>query len=121
MTRAVIRPTTQADIDAFMEEPLPCRIQAVTIEVEGRILGIGGIAYLPNGVIGMFSEITDELREKYPIALHKSGMMMMEKVRALGPRTVKAIGDTDASPAAERWLKWFGFSKTEDGMFQWQP
>lgn len=107
MSRVVLRPATKSDFDALTEGPRPYRVRAFAGEVDGRVVGIGGLAYLPNGVIGAFVQATDEAR-KYPVAMHKAGLMAMAEARRLGFRRVVAMADKGVEPA-ERWLKRLGF------------
>jgi N-acetylglutamate synthase-like GNAT family acetyltransferase len=111
LPRAVIRHSTQADIDAMMSAPLPCRVRSLTIEVDGRVLGIGGIAYLPNGEVGVFSELTDEVRQDYPVTLHKAGRRLMAMIRDLGLKKLVATTDPEAK-TPQRWLERLGFEAT---------
>ena len=105
--RAVIRPATRADFDVLTDGPRPYRVRAVAMEVDGRVLAVGGLAYLENGVVGVFMHGTDEARE-YPVTLHKSGKMMMAEAERLGIRRLVAMADSNVD-AAERWMLRFGF------------
>jgi hypothetical protein len=121
LPRAVIRHSTQADIDAMMSVPLPCRVRSLTIEVEGRVLGIGGMAYLPDGRVGIFAELTDELRRDYKVTLHRAGLMLMDMVRSLGvKRAFGYPGGNAGEEIATRWLRRLGFRPAENGLYEWQ-
>ena len=96
-------------------------MRAVTAHVGDRILAIGGIAILPNRQFAAFAHISDEMRERYPVALHKAGIRGMRLALDLNAKKVMAIPDEDV-PAANRWLERLGFTATEvkgERLYQW--
>ncbi len=95
--RVVLRPTRPADLSAVIGEPLPFRIRTITAELDGQVLGIGGLAYRPEGVVEVFSQITPEGR-RYPVALHRAGLAVMAMLRSTPIKT--AIATTNADFAA---------------------
>jgi len=124
--RVVLRPTLPDDLPHVIGEPLPCRIKAVTGEIDGRVIGVGGLAFLPGGTVVAWAALTDEAR-KAKVSLHKAGLRMMRDARAAGFKRVVASADAQ-SPTAVRWLKRLGFElidddpATEDGhpIFVWR-
>ena len=113
--RAVIRPAVRADFDALTDGPRPYRVRAVAMEVDGRVLAVGGLAYLENGVVGAFMQGLDEARD-YPVSLHRAGKMMMAEAERLGIRRLVAMADKSVE-AAERWMLRFGFKPEQhDGV-----
>jgi hypothetical protein len=119
--RVALRPTLPEDLAQVISEPLPFRIKAITAHVDGRVLGIGGLGYLPNGIVGAFVAMNEEGRN-YPVAIHRAGLAAMEMIRQSGERRVVAIAD-HFIPAAERWLERLGFEAvTVDGVtaYIWQ-
>jgi FMN phosphatase YigB (HAD superfamily) len=74
------------------------------------VVGIGGIAFLPNNVRLMFADLTDEARQ-YPMALHKAGLATVKLAKEMGIPRVVATSETH--PAGERWLLRLGFEKRE--------
>lgn len=109
MSRVLLRPTTAADLPFVIGEKLPFRIQALTAyrEPDGAILGIGGLAFPPNGPVIVFAQINDEGR-RYPIALHKTGLAVMGMLRASNVTRAVATADQD-NPARLKWLRRLGF------------
>lgn len=108
----IVSPTTKADFDEIGKKP-PYRLFGLTARNEfGKIIGFGGIAYLEDGRKMAFADLTDEARQ-HRIALHKAGRKIMETARRKGIKRLIAMADMDASPAAERWLKRFGFRQHE--------
>jgi len=105
---ATIRPATRADIDQLIDEPLPWRVRAFAVENEGKLLGVGGFVHQP-GAIAAFV-IKAEGAEKYPLALHRAGLMAMREAKETGYRRVVALAEK-LNPAAERWLARLGFKQ----------
>lgn len=102
----------------MISEPLPWRVRAWAVENDEGLLGIGGFAYQPNDTIAAFVLKRPEA-EKYPVALHRAGLMAMAEAKRLGYRRVVALADK-ANEAAERWLERLGFHQvTVDGEQAW--
>lgn len=79
---------------------------------DGKIIGIGGIAFLPDGQKYAFTELTDEARSN-AIALHKAALTILDAARRRGIKRVVASADMAASTAAKRWLSRLGFKQHE--------
>lgn len=105
--RVALRPTVAADLVGLLERPLPHRIQAITAEIDGRVLGVGGLGFRPDGTVFAFVEMTDEAR-KYPAAIHRAGLATMAMIRRAGVPVVVALAQP-GNPAADRWLLRLGF------------
>lgn len=106
----IVSPTTRADFEEMGKTP-PYRMFGITARNEhGAIIGFGGVAYLEDGRKMAFADLTDEAR-KHKIALHKAGKQMMAEARKRGIKRLIAMADMGVSPAAERWLKRFGFEQ----------
>lgn len=115
MTRVTLRPTVASDLPHVIGEPLPFRIKAITAHIGDQVLGVGGLGYLPNGVVGAFVAMSAEGR-KYPVAIHRAGVAAMRMIRQSGEQRVVAIAD-ELVPGAERWLARLGFRPvTVDGL-----
>jgi hypothetical protein len=123
MPKVTLRPAIAADLPHVIGEPLPYRIRAITALADDRIIGIGGVAFPPHGpaiAFVQFAPVPDgsdsaagmpEAR-RYPVALHRAGLMAMAMIRASGVAQVIATADT-GSAAAVRWLKRLGFTPAE--------
>jgi hypothetical protein len=127
MPRVTLRPTFPEDLPFLIGEPLPCRIRAITAVLttkEGerknscpssvvcppssdKVIGIGGIAFPPDGPVWAFVQQAPEAK-KYPVAFHRAGLMAMKMIREWGVREVVATADAD-NEAAVRWLRRLGF------------
>lgn len=119
--RITLRPTVAADLPFCIGEPLPHRIKCITAELDGRVIGIGGLGFRPDGTVIAFAQINDEFR-KYPRAVHRAGRAGMALIRASRVPLVIAEAQPD-NAAAERWLLHFGFTPIEiDGVkvFVWR-
>lgn len=107
-------PATKADFEAFTAANLgvpmvpPVRCRAYAARVDGRLIGVGGIAFMPDGTRVAFTELTDEAR-RYPVALHKAALRTLALARELGIKRLVAT-TFSGHPAAERWLVRLGFA-----------
>jgi hypothetical protein len=119
--RVALRPTVPADLAHCIGEPLPHRIRAITALAGDTVLGLGGVGFRPDGTVIVFAQITDEGR-KYPFAIHRAGLAVMEMIRGSGLKLVVAEAQA-GNPAAEPWLLRLGFRPAEIGgrkAFVWE-
>jgi RimJ/RimL family protein N-acetyltransferase len=120
--RVRFRPTVAADLAHVSSgQKLPHRIRAVTAELDGTVIGVGGLGYRPDGVAIAFADISETLR-RHPVAVHRAGRLGMDLIRRSGVPFVIAEAQP-GNPAAERWLRYFGFEPTEIGdrkVFVWR-
>jgi len=132
MPKVTLRPTILADLPHVIGEPLPYRIRAITAVVDDRVIGMGGIAFPPQGPAIAFvqlvppasnhdgaacpddgaAESIPEAR-RYPVAFHRAGLMAMEIIRTSEAGQVVATADA-GSEVAVRWLKRLGFKRADD-------
>jgi N-acetylglutamate synthase-like GNAT family acetyltransferase len=106
-----IRPSTPEDIRHVIGEPLPWRVRALTGEIAGRVIAVGGLTWLPGGTIAAFAALTDEAR-KYKVSLHRAGLRLMREAKESGIKSVVASADSGSDPAL-RWLLRLGFKPVE--------
>ena len=120
MSKITLRPTIPADLPHVIGEPLPFRIRTITALADGRVIGIGGVAFPPDGPAIAFVQLAPaqgsaagvpEAR-RYPVSFHRAGLMAMEMMRASGVAQVIATADA-GSATAGRWLKRLGFEEAE--------
>jgi N-acetylglutamate synthase-like GNAT family acetyltransferase len=108
MAGFTLRPTVRSDFDALECKAL-ARVKAVTgVDADGNIVGFGGIAYLPNGEVMAFSELTERAKES-PLSLHKAALRVIREAKEAGIKELVAISDYERSEAAGRWLARLGF------------
>lgn len=122
MKRITLRPATRADFDTMLAEPLPFRVRAIAGEVDGEILGVGGLAFPPNGNAIAFLQASTRARD-YPISLHRAALKMFAEARHLRLPRLVATAETGIEPA-RRWLARLGFEPTKiDGheVWTWHP
>jgi hypothetical protein len=106
--RPSVRRAVAADFENFIIGPLPCRVRAFTGTLGNEVLAVGGMAFLPNGTIGVFLMAEPRAR-RFPLALHKAALAVLAEARALGIRRLVTFADPDLD-AAEPWLRRLGFS-----------
>jgi hypothetical protein len=123
MPKVTLRATILADLPHVVGEPLPCRIRAITALIDDRIVGMGGIAFPPEGPAIAFVQLSPSSQEetaaasipearRYPVAFHRAGLMAMEMIRRSHVAQVVATADA-GSDVAVRWLKRLGFQPAE--------
>jgi len=115
MPKVILRPTVPADIPHLIDG-LSCRVKAITAVLvdetgEGKVIGVGGLAFPPNQPPWAFVQQAPEARN-YPVAFHRAGLMAMKMIKESGVREVLATCDAD-NAAAVRWLKRLGFKPGE--------
>lgn len=111
MGKVVLTPTTLEDVLEFRHATPPYRIKAMTGRLDGKIIGIGGIAYMPDGAVMAFLESTDETR-KHAVTLYKVARQILKDAAAAGHRHIVALGDPEIE-AVPRWLKRLGFEPVD--------
>jgi hypothetical protein len=118
-----LRPAITSDLPHLIAEPLPFRIRAITMLADDRVIGLGGIAFPPDGPVIAFVQQTAEAR-RYPVALHRAGLQAMRMIRESGLGQVVATTDRD-SPRAIRWIERLGFVRAamqpvpDKWLFEW--
>ncbi len=111
MSRVTIRPTIPDDLKYVVGEFLPFRIRALTVLDGDRVLGVGGIAFPPNGTPIAFVQQAPEAK-RYPVAFHKAGLAAMRMIRESGVAEVLSTANPE-NPKALQWLERLGFILAE--------
>lgn len=115
--------TTAADVLEFFDHPLPLRIRAKTVRIDGEIKGIGGLAFLRDGTRVAFLEAAEDDCRKYRVTLHRIARVFMTEARAAGIKRMVASFDGKRE-ASKRWLARLGFEPVQmcDGevFYLWQ-
>ncbi len=115
-----LRPATHADVlEAFRtlygaEKEPPVRILGVTGRLGDRVIGIGGIAFYPNGARVAFCDVSDEGR-RFPVSLHRAARMVLENARRFGVRKVVVAAGPDVHEKTPNWLRHLGFVPWANG------
>lgn len=111
MAGFTLRTATRHDFAALGRERIPYRnISWAAVTDAGELVGLGGIAFLPDGSRMAFTEMREEAR-KSPVALHKAGLHCIQYARAAGIKELIACADMARTDVAERWLKRLGFKQ----------
>lgn len=111
MAEVEIRPARPDDLPAFAVETKSRTIRAVVATVDGRPMGIAGVAYHPRNIIA-FSEMHEELRPYLAaiVAMRRAASRIFAGVA--GP--VVAVKDASI-PGSDAFLAWCGFSHLNSG------
>jgi RimJ/RimL family protein N-acetyltransferase len=125
MTRVIFSPTVADDLKHFSDRPPPYRIRwARTARIGNEVLGIGGIASLPDGAAVAFLELKPEAR-RYPVTLVKAAKLTLETACRMGVRRLVATADP-AVESSSRFLDRLGFEATGEhvnghAVYVWRP
>lgn len=120
--RVTFRPATRDDVAALQgDAPLPWRVQAIAGEVDGRVIGVGGLVFRPDGVWASIL-LTEEAR-RYKLAMHRAARMTLAMAERAGIRTLYAAAEP-GRPGADAWLERLGFKRLGDeqggDLFVWR-
>lgn len=113
-SRPIIRPATREDIEAFSSVPDKPTMKAFVGELDGKIIGIGGLAF-SQGRWFVFCDLTEEAR-RYKVSIAKTARRVMDEAREMGIQFVYADVD-ETEPNALRWQKSLGFELDERSGF----
>ena len=101
-----MRPATQADIEAFSSLPGKPSLRALCMELDGRIIALGGLAW-SKGRWFAFADLPQEAR-RYKMHILKAAKRLLAEARRDGIRFIYAEMDHNERRAAA-WLKSLGF------------
>ncbi len=120
MSKATVRRATREDIDTFSDLKNKPTIRAYVGEVDGEIVGIGGLAF-SHGRWFAFCDLTDKAR-KYKMTIARMGKRIVDDAREMGLRFVYAEADPKETTAV-RWLKSLGFEldPRTTYLYRWRP
>lgn len=113
MSQVVLRDARLSDFTDICGGPPDYRVRAFTAELDGKPIGLGGLALLPDGTWAAFVHVTEGAR-RFKIALHKAGLRTLQEARARGIRRLVALAEPGVEPA-ERWLMRLGFEPVNVG------
>lgn len=115
LPKVEIVPATREDYEAAMvalhgaPSGAPTRVIGFAGKIDGRVIGVGGVAFYPSGVRIAFCEVGDEAR-KYKISLHRAALMTIEKAKAMGVRRI-VVTEERMHEKTPHWLLRLGFTK----------
>lgn len=119
-TRPIVRPATFEDYRAFYGKPPEHSVRAWVMEVEGVIIGIGGVHHQRMGMSPyIFSDIKQEARryKKFMVRAAIKGLKALDADRVL------AIASPE-EPGSVKFLTYLGFkhfaTSVRGEIFQWR-
>ena len=120
-TSLVIRLATEADFRAFYDRDPPEAWTAMCGDRGGKIVGMAGVYYDPDGVALGFLDAT----ERPSFALHRAAKKFLSVMKAVGEKAIYTTCQ-DNIPRAEEWLTRLGFKllpeKIEgERVWRWTP
>lgn len=111
-----LRPARKGEIEAFTGKPLEHSMRAIVADLDGEILGWGGLVYSRGRIASAVMDMKP-LGARYPVTAHRAGKMVMKMAERLGLEEVAAIREKKY-PNSEKWLRLLGFElalETSDG------
>lgn len=118
-----LRPTVPEDLPFVIGEPLPHRIRCLTALVDGKVIGIGGLGFRPDGIVMAFVARAPGVTG-FSVTLHRAARMTLQAAQASGIARILAEADP-AIAAAARWLERLGFrhigtSDNNKALYAWE-
>ena len=118
MTKPKLRNATVDDYEAFYGERPKHSIRALVAELDGKVVGIGGILY--STPILAFSEMREELRG-YPLFIMKSAKKLAKMMDKYGQYAIAVACPNEKN--SQKLLEHLGFTKIsstdEQEVYQW--
>ena len=106
MAHVIVRSATKADIEAFSGMADKPTLKAMVGEIDGRIIGIGGVALAKGRWFG-FVDLTEEARP-YKMHIMRAAKRVLAEAKREGIRFIYAEASPH-EPGAIRWLTSLGF------------
>ena len=106
MTKCNVRPATREDIEAFSPVRNKPTIRALCLEVDGKIIGLAGYAFVKGRYFG-FCDLDDEARQ-YKMHIARAAKRFLKAARDEGIKFIYAEADPEERGAV-RWLTSLGF------------
>ena len=107
VSKPIIRPATQADIETFSDLRSKPSVKAWVAELDGEIIGLGGAAFV-GGRWFAFLDITDKMRP-FKMTLMRTAILFLRELHKQGVKFIYAEADLEESNAP-RWLGSLGFT-----------
>ena len=119
MRKITIRPASREDIAAFSDEENKPTIKAFCAELDGKIIGLGGVA-LEKGRFIAFADLPDEIRP-YKMTIMRWAKRFFEQARKDGIRFIYADANPN-EPKSVAWLKSLGFERDHRSkrLYRWK-
>lgn len=115
--KPTVRRATVDDFLSFYSRPSDATVVGYVGEIDGEIIGIGGLALSAGRAMAFFDGKQD--MAEFKVTLHKTALRVLDDARALGFRRVYAAR-SEKYPRAERWLTRLGFQPVDgEAVFVW--
>lgn len=101
-----VRRATAQDIDDFSDMKRKPSVKAWAGVVNGRIVALGGLAFVGGRWIG-FCDLDEDARQ-YKMTIARTAIRILDEAKAQGIRFIYAEADKD-EVTARKWLKSLGF------------
>lgn len=109
----VVGPATAQDFLDYAGALPPYRALAWAARLDGRVIGLGGLLYLPDGGRYAFLDVGDEAR-RFHKTLHATAIKFMRHVCESNIGPIVATTTTNV-PRANEWLTRLGFRSVNEG------
>lgn len=111
----IIRSMTAADAQAYWGKELPASVRGYAVELEGTVMGIAGLAYLPTEIRAFADMVEDG--QKYPMTI----MRITKLMKALMNETKAPVycNPSASLPNAKRFLEHVGFKPVDGRTYVW--
>jgi len=108
-----VRYATESDLREWFNGTVPATMRAVVVERDGKLLGIGGVAWNETH-LQAFSRVTDELRP-HKVTIGRAAVKVREMLDEMG--VVLAVC-SPTEPTAPNLLAWAGFKHWQEGVWR---
>lgn len=112
MAEITVLPSTIEDIEAYSGSLPFVRARAMTARIDGEIVGLGGIAALPNGAAIAFLDLRAAMRSHAKFTLMRACRTGLRDAVARGITTISANASPDVKDA-RAFLERLGFRCTD--------
>lgn len=108
-------PATKELLTEYYGEPQDPRVRAFVALLDGKPIGVGGIAYRGQN-LEVFSDLQPEMK-RYKLTIYKVARKIRDILREKRLPAF-AVANPD-EPTADAFLRRIGFEKTDGGLYLW--
>lgn len=98
-----VRSATAADLAAFYGEPQPLTQRAMVVVLDGKPIGIAGVAYERGVPVALFAEMKPEMK-RFPKVIVRGARRFLAETP-----NIKGLRASASTPEAARFLGFLGF------------
>ena len=112
----IVRPASREDLISYCgNDGKGPSIKAVCAEMDGKIIGVGGLAFKA-GMVVAFTDISEEARP-FKTAIHRTAVRFLKEARKKHRIIYAEMSD---EPTARKWLLRLGAEEIHKGVFAWR-